>query len=83
MCRSAIAAVSSSSIDNSAHGLTSILAMTNRATLTSSASETSMPDSLATSMLIRCSRTHHRRPRAPDARRAARFSPDPGSSYRA
>ncbi len=32
---------------DSAHGLTSILVMTNRATLTSSASETSMPDSLA------------------------------------
>src|ERR1700758_3033921 len=52
MCRSAIAAVSSSTIDSSALGLTSILAMTNRATLTNSASETSMPDSLDTSMLI-------------------------------
>src|ERR1700757_5450 len=52
MCRSAIAAVSSSTIDSSALALTSNLAMTNRATLTNSASETSMPDSLDTSMLI-------------------------------
>src|SRR5882757_6343498 len=65
MCRSAIAAVSSSSIDSSAAGLTSILAMTNRATLTSSASATSTPDSLDTSMVIRHSSsatTHARRP---------------------
>ena len=53
MCRSAIAAVSSSTIDSSAAGLTFILRMTKRATLTSSSSETSMPDSLDTSMLMR------------------------------
>src|ERR1700735_2268090 len=53
MCRSAMAAVSNSTIDSSAAGLTSILAMTDRATLISSASETPMPDSLDTSMLIR------------------------------
>src|ERR1700731_3318108 len=57
MCRSAIAAVSNSTIDSSALGLTSILAITNRATLTNSASETSMPDSLDTSMLISSSRS--------------------------
>src|ERR1700730_15812676 len=53
MCRSAIAAVSSSTIESSAAGFTFIFAMTNRATLTSSSSETSMPDSLDTSMLTR------------------------------
>src|ERR1700744_4114011 len=52
MCRSAMAAVSSRTIESSAPGLTSILVMTNRATLTNSASETSIPDSLETSMLI-------------------------------
>src|SRR5882757_11177612 len=51
MCRSAIAAVSSSTIESSAAGVTFILRMTNLATLTSSSSETSMPDSLDTSML--------------------------------
>src|SRR5271165_4125654 len=55
-----MAAVSSSTIDSSALGLTSILRMTNRATLTSSASETSMPDSLETSMLINAhAMAHH------------------------
>src|SRR4051812_47813566 len=53
MCRSAIDAVSSSTIESSAAGFTFILRMTNRATLTSSSSETSMPDSLDTSMLTR------------------------------
>src|SRR5690348_13019876 len=53
MCRSAIAAVSSSTIDSSAAGFTFILRMTNRATLISSSSDTSMPDSLDTSMLTR------------------------------
>src|SRR4029450_5110219 len=53
MCRSAIAAVSSSTIDSSAAGLIFILRMTNRATLINSCSETSMPDSLDTSMLTR------------------------------
>ena len=81
ICRSAIAAVSNSNIDSSALGLTSMLAMTNRATLTNSDSETSMPDSLDTSMLITRSPDHHRRLRAPDARRAARLIPEPGSSY--
>src|SRR5262245_61694470 len=51
MCRSAIAAVSSSTIESSAAGFTFILRMTNRATLINSSSETSMPDSLDTSML--------------------------------
>src|SRR5215207_9706549 len=53
MCRSAMAAVSSSTIESSAAGLTFILRMTNRATLINSPSETSMPDSLDTSMLTR------------------------------
>ena len=53
MCRSAIAAVSSNIIDSSAAGLTFILRITNRATLISSSSDTSMPDSLDTSMLTR------------------------------
>src|SRR5215207_6957739 len=53
ICRSAIAAVSSRTIESSAAGLTFILRMTNRATLISSSSETSMPDSLDTSMLTR------------------------------
>src|SRR5438270_5745172 len=57
MCRSAIAAVSSSTIDSSALGLTSIRAITNFATLTNSASETSMPDSLETSILMSSSRS--------------------------
>ena len=69
MCRSAIAAVSSSTIESSAAGLTFILRMTNRATLTSSSSETSMPDSLDTSMLTRLTFAVGRR----DARRCARF----------
>ncbi len=47
-----MAALSTSTIDNSAAGFTSILAMTKRATLISSSSETSMPDSLDTSMLM-------------------------------
>src|SRR6201986_2523187 len=66
MCRSAIAAVSNSTIDNSAAGLTSILPMTNRATLINSDSETSYPDSLATSMLTTLS------PAMTDARRPPR-----------
>src|ERR1700761_5046305 len=66
MCRSAIAAVSNSTIDNSAAGLTSILAMTNLATLINSDSETSYPDSLATSMLTALS------PAMTDARRSPR-----------
>src|SRR3954470_17085303 len=53
MCRSAIAGMSSNTIESSAAGLTFILRMTNRATLISSSSETSMPDSLDTSMLTR------------------------------
>src|SRR6476620_479770 len=53
MCRSAIAAVSSHNMDSSAAGFTSIRAMTNLATLTSSVSETSTPDSLDTSMVMR------------------------------
>src|SRR3954447_10558589 len=52
MWRSAIAAVSSRTIESSADGCTFILRMTNRATLISSSSETSMPDSLDTSMLM-------------------------------
>src|ERR1700733_7059013 len=52
MCRSAIAAMSNSTIDSSAAGLTSIWSMTNRATLINSDSETSIPDSLATSMVM-------------------------------
>src|SRR3954451_4823656 len=63
MCRSAIAAVSRSTIESSAEGFTFILPMTNRATLTNSSSETSMPDSLDTSMLTRS-------PSRPGARRA-------------
>src|SRR3954471_22341986 len=51
--RSAISAVSKSTIDSSAAGFTFILRMTNRATLISSSSDTSMPDSLDTSMLTR------------------------------
>src|SRR5699024_10942133 len=50
-CRSAIARVSSNTIDSSAPGLTPILVSTNRATLISSISEMSKPDSLDTSML--------------------------------
>ena len=52
MCRSAIAAESSNNMDSSAAGLTSIRAMANRATLMSSVSEISIPDSLDTSMLM-------------------------------
>src|SRR5690348_14336512 len=52
MCRSAIAAVSSNTIDSSAAGLTSIWVMTNFATLINSDSATSNPDSLATSIVI-------------------------------
>src|ERR1700753_437034 len=67
MCRSAIAAVSNSTIDSSAAGLTSIWVMTNLATLINSDSETSIPDSLATSIVTDaspaaggpcCSRVH-------------------------
>ena len=77
MCRSAIAAVSNSTIDSSAAGLTSIWSMTNLATLINSDSETSIPDSLAYFDLMGCSYDcsphDQRRPRAPAARRAARF----------
>src|ERR1700757_4689516 len=79
MCRSAIAAVSNSTIDNSALGLTSILAITNRATLTSSASETSMPDSLDTSMLIGCS--PHSSSATTDARRPPRRPVHPQAGF--
>src|ERR1700684_622927 len=57
ICRSAIAAVSNSTIANSAAGLTSIWVMTNLATLINSDSETSIPDSLATSMVMALSPT--------------------------
>src|ERR1700734_3598178 len=57
MCRSAIAAMSNSTIDSSAAGLTSIWSMTNFATLINSDSETSIPDSLATSMVMTLSST--------------------------
>src|ERR1700733_3593703 len=63
MCRSAMAAVSSNTIDSSAAGFTSIWVMTNFATLINSDSETSIPDSLATSMVTGAS---------PAARGAAR-----------
>ncbi|SLJ82407.1 Uncharacterised protein [Mycobacteroides abscessus subsp. abscessus] len=51
MCRSAMVSRSTSTIDSSAAGCTSIRPMTNRATLTRSSSGTSIPDSLAISML--------------------------------
>src|ERR1700733_1593424 len=76
MCRSAIAAVSNRTIDNSAAGLTSILAMTNFATLINSDSETSYPDSLATSMLTALSPTMtdaRRPPGRPIHRQLRRF----------
>src|ERR1700677_1481343 len=57
MCRSAIAAMSNSTIDSSAAGLTFIWSMTNLATLINSDSETSIPDSLATSMVMTLSPT--------------------------
>lgn len=57
-------------MDSSAAGLTFIFSMTNRATLINSSSETSMPDSLETSILMR----RYRRGRPLDARRCARFS---------
>src|SRR5882757_2479855 len=57
MCRSAIAAMSNSTKDSSAAGLTSIWSMTNLATLINSDSETSIPDSLATSMVTTLSPT--------------------------
>ena len=79
MCRSAIAAVSSSTIESSAAGCTFILPMTNRATLISSSSETSMPDSLDTSMLM--IEFRYRRGRLPEARRCARFISSGSSDF--
>src|ERR1700727_1644176 len=55
--RSASPAVSNNPIDSSAAGLTSIWSMTNLATLINSDSETSTPDSLATSMVMTLSPT--------------------------